>query len=160
MFRKSYFQRVDKQFNIEQKLTSKEIPNLLLPVKFDLVGKNEREVVAEFVNTENPVHIIANQVSNFYSFREAVPNSARFLVASDPDKNKYPEQHSLWYNLYNEKKISKVCRPKRSWHNRRLCHRTWSCSISIKKNDLSINHKFSSTQFAKTLVIRQKMRQQ
>lgn len=106
VFRRSYLKKVYTQFNIEQKLTSKEIPNLLLPVKFDLVGKNEIAVVAEFVNTENPVHIIANQVSNFYSFREAVPNSTRFLVASEPDKNKYPEQHSLWSNLYNEKKLA------------------------------------------------------
>jgi hypothetical protein len=106
-FRKSYLQRMNKQFNVEQKLTSKEIPNLLLPVKFDLVGKNEREVVVEFVNTENFIHVITQQVNNFYSFKEAIPKSERFLVAAEPDKKQYPEQHDIWSNLYKEKKLAK-----------------------------------------------------
>jgi hypothetical protein len=106
LFRKSYFQKVSKQFNIEQKLTSNEIPNLLLPVKFDLVGKNEREVVAEFVNTEKPVSTISHQVNNFYAFKDAVPNSKRFLVSIEPDKKLFPEQHSIWINLFKEKNLA------------------------------------------------------
>lgn len=106
VFRKDYFQRVSKQFNIEQKLTSKEIPNLILPVRFDLVGKNERQVVAEFVNTESLVHTITNQVNNFFAYKEAMPDSKRFLVTSEPNKIQFPEQHNVWSNLRGQNKLA------------------------------------------------------
>lgn len=112
LFRKEYFKRVIKQFNIDVKLTSREIPNLLVPVKFDLVGKNERAVVAEFVNTESTANSIINQFNNFYSFRDAEPNSKRFLVASEPDKKLFPEQHDLWAIFHRKNDLAEYVEQK------------------------------------------------
>jgi hypothetical protein len=111
-FRKNYLKRVRIQFNTEAKLTSKEIPNLLLPVKFDLVGKNERAVVAEFINTENTTHSIINQINNFFAFRDALPNSKRFLVASEPDKKLYPDQHELWDVFHSKNELAEYVEQK------------------------------------------------
>ena len=99
VLKNKFISEVKDYFNTERKLTSNEYPNLIAPIKFDLIGKNEIEVFTQFIDSEKPTHLASNEINTMYSIKDVVPKSKRYIVSSEPEKKRFPEQHRLWSNL-------------------------------------------------------------
>ncbi|HRH02715.1 MAG TPA: hypothetical protein PLN13_06865 [Bacteroidia bacterium] len=95
--------KVRNHFNVEQKITRKEIPQIIVPMKFDLVGMNKKPVFAQFLDLEKQPHAISNEINTLFSVHEQVPKSQKYLVSAEPNKKQFPEQHLLWKGLRNIK---------------------------------------------------------
>lgn len=103
--RSEFLPRVSDYFLTEYDVTPDTFPELLLPVTIDLMGKNERYVIGQFMDLErHPNHI----KSDFFDFRqlsEALPNSTNFLITAEPLKSKWPVQHHFWNEIRNIRNI-------------------------------------------------------
>lgn len=95
------YPRIEKFYSIKKEVTPSIIPNLTMPIKIDIIGKNERPVYAQSVDlTKNNYHI-QNDLSSIIMLNNAYSKEAQaFIISSEPDKeNKM--QHDIWQNLRN-----------------------------------------------------------
>jgi len=92
-----------ERFNYDLTISQADFPNLIVPVKVDMVGKNEKEIFVKSIDLERRTHFISNDVCRFESVKNAIPKSKRFVVSREPLKNEYPKQHIIWKNIRNAK---------------------------------------------------------
>lgn len=90
-----------ERFNYDFEVTQNLFPDLIVPVRIDFVGENERPTFVKLIDLERRKDYIANDVSRFNFVRDAVPQSKRFIVSSEPMKDVFPLQHQIWKNLKN-----------------------------------------------------------
>jgi hypothetical protein len=94
------YERVRGQYNIEREFTSREIPNLAVPLKIDLIGKNEAVVYAQTIDLERPLYNIQNDIGLVATLNEAYQHQAKsFIVSAEPDKALFPKQHQAWESI-------------------------------------------------------------
>ncbi|MCF8247224.1 MAG: hypothetical protein K9J37_14715 [Saprospiraceae bacterium] len=92
-----------ERFNYDVEVTQQLFPNLIVPVKIDLVGENEIPTFVKLVDLERRKNYIANDVTSFNFVRDAIPDSKRFIVSREPLKAIFPQQHQIWNNLRSTK---------------------------------------------------------
>ena len=73
-------------------------PRLILPVKMDLMGKNEKEVFAQSIDMTKTLRSIENGVADLLHINRALPNAKQFIIASEPDKSN-EVNHRVWDNI-------------------------------------------------------------
>lgn len=98
ILRTSFYPKLSNHFNIEKEVSSIEIPKLLLPVKIDLIGKNEHEVFAQSVDLSKPTNHIKNELSNLMFLKQAIRSAKGYVISKEPDKS-FQKQHSIWKNI-------------------------------------------------------------
>lgn len=102
--RASFLPTVKEYFCTEREIDNCDFAKVLMPLTVDLLGKNEIPVFAKFLELErNPNHI----KSDFYDLtqlRSAFRKSYGFVVAYEPRKDRYKEQHLAWQYLRRSKK--------------------------------------------------------
>ena len=98
----NFYSKVQYQFNIEKEFSSKEIPNLPVPLKIDIIGKNERIIYAQSVDLERLPYHIQNDVGIIDTLNQVYGGqAASFIISSEPNKQIYPKQHQTWQNIRN-----------------------------------------------------------
>lgn len=110
VYKPSTFERLESQFqgnlanyfNTHFTLTSQQVPNLLAPVKIDLIGRNGQDVLVRTVDTSSGPEKISNEVSSFYmlvdTYRKNNMPMQDFIIAEEPmRKNK--KQHEIWREI-------------------------------------------------------------
>ncbi len=88
-----------ERFNYDVEVNQHLFPNLIVPVRIDLVGENEIPTFVKLIDLERRKNYIANDVASFNFVRYAVPDSKRFIVSREPLKTTFPQQHQIWSNL-------------------------------------------------------------
>jgi hypothetical protein len=88
-----------ERFNYDFEVNQNLFPDLIVPVKIDLVGENGTPTFIKLIDLERRKDYIANDVSRFNFVRDAVPQSQRFIVSKEPLKATFPVQHQIWENL-------------------------------------------------------------
>ena len=91
-----FIPRVKKYFSIDKELTTNDFPTLLFPVTCDLLGKNERTVISQFLDLERAIYHIKNDYYDIEHIPNAICDGQLFLVSPEPDKKALPSQHSIW----------------------------------------------------------------
>ena len=102
-FKNEFCPRVKSFFNIEQEVTKELLPDLLMPIKVDLIGKNEIPVFAHSIDLERQNYHIQNDISTLLMLNNSFEKSKGFFVSSEPDKKKYSKQHDIWNNIRKSK---------------------------------------------------------
>ena len=97
-----FFPQVKPYYNTEKEVGISEIPNLLMPVNVDMIGKNEVPVFAQLIDFERQhLNFIQQDVSVleflFSAFEGEHPKS--FMIAGEPEKAAYPKAHDAWNSL-------------------------------------------------------------
>jgi hypothetical protein len=92
-------------------VTSNEVPNLLVPVKVDLIGKNGLDVFVQSIDmTAQPTQII-NEISTFLVLKETYKENnlkcQNFVLTQEPSQ-KLRKQHCLWAQLRNSSQFNYV----------------------------------------------------
>jgi len=97
--RTEFFNRVQTFFNIEQEITPENIPGLIMPVKVDLIGKNEIPVYAQAIDLERQNYHIQSDLAVLFMLNKALDNAKGFHISSEPDKKLFPRQHDTWKSI-------------------------------------------------------------
>lgn len=106
LFKREFFPKVKPYFNTDQEITSATIPGLLMPVKVDLIGRNEIPVYAQTIDLERQNYHIQNDIGVLLMLKEALEalsEAKGFIISSEPNKNKFPIQHNIWNSIRNWK---------------------------------------------------------
>lgn len=98
-YRTAFFNRVKSHFNIEQEVTPEIVKGLIMPVKVDLIGKNEIPVYAQTIDLERQNYHIQNDLAVIFMLHKAWVNAKGFHISSEPDKKLFPQQHDTWKSI-------------------------------------------------------------
>jgi len=94
--------KLQEHFNVHYILTTERVPNLVVPVKVDLIGRNGQDVFVRTIDTSGGPEKLANEISTFYvltdTYRKNKVPFQDFLVAEEPDK-KQKKQHNIWQQV-------------------------------------------------------------
>lgn len=95
---------ISRYFNTHFTMTSSQVPNLVAPVKVDLLGKNGQDVLVRTIDTDSGPEKMTNEVSTFYMLvdtyrRNNIP-CQEFVVAEEP-LQKFKPQHDIWREIKN-----------------------------------------------------------
>jgi hypothetical protein len=100
---------IENHFNINYTLTTKHVPNLLVPVKVDLVGRNEMDVLVRTIDMSAQPDRISNEVATFFLLTEAYRDNKipfkNFILATEP-LNKHRKQHDIWQQISESKNFN------------------------------------------------------
>lgn len=101
-FKVSYRNRLVKHFNIDKELTSKQIPNLIAPVRVDLMGMNNIPVYAKAVDFEKRYYNIKEELSEIlflsHAFTFQNKESKAYVLSMEPPQ-KDSDKHRAWKEL-------------------------------------------------------------
>lgn len=97
-FRRDFVPQLSSYYNVNFTVDNTILKNAIIPLKFDLAGKNEHEVFAKSIDLERRKYNVEHDVNAFYPIKDLSPKSKKFIVTAEPDK-KYKIQHQIWENL-------------------------------------------------------------
>ena len=99
--KEEFYPKVKTYYNTDKEITTTEIPNLLMSVNVDIIGKNEIPVFGQIIDFERPVYNIRQDVAVLDFLMDAYGNdeSYSFLIGNEPDKISYPKSHLAWKDL-------------------------------------------------------------
>jgi hypothetical protein len=110
VIKSEFLPKVNTHFNIERELTRNDIPDLLMSVNVDMIGKNEVPVFSQIIDFERNINFIQQDVAVLEflcnAFEKQKPKS--FLVGNEPDKSAYPKSHAAWNDMRNYSKFDFV----------------------------------------------------
>lgn len=97
--RAAFFNAVQPYFNIEQEVTPEIVPGLMMPVKVDLIGKNEIPVYVQTIDLERQNYHIQNDLAVLFMLHKALVKAKGYHVSAEPDKKLFPHQHDTWKSI-------------------------------------------------------------
>jgi hypothetical protein len=98
------YPKIKERVNLNQTITVKEVPNLLVPsVKVNFIGQNDLPVAGHSVDFENTITSISNSISKLISLIKAFDMDDKkgqyYIIGKEPDKKAFAEQHSNWQHI-------------------------------------------------------------
>lgn len=75
-----------------------------MPVKMDLIGKNEREVFAQSIDMSKSFRSIENGIADLLHINRAISDAKQFIISSEPPKS-IEINHRIWNNIRNAKEF-------------------------------------------------------
>jgi hypothetical protein len=112
--KKTLYPRIKHRVNLNQILTTREIPTLLVPsVKVNFIGQNNIPVAGQAVDFEKSTDQITNNVSRLISLIKAFElehenKGQYYIIGKEPDKKNYKEQHDNWQHIKSSSLIEFV----------------------------------------------------
>jgi hypothetical protein len=100
----AFFPRIQNHFTIEKEFSPEENSKLFLPISIDLFGKNERYVMGQFLDLEKNIYHVKNDYFDYHQLTEVYSKSHKFLISSEPNKEKFPQQHYFWNEIRKHRK--------------------------------------------------------
>ncbi|NOX48754.1 MAG: hypothetical protein GXO89_17430 [Chlorobi bacterium] len=85
--------------SINKELTNIDYPALVLPITIDLIGKNERPFISQFFDLERGLYHIKNDYFDLNQIPKIIPDSKKFIISTEPDKNDFIRQHAIWEQI-------------------------------------------------------------
>jgi len=100
----SLYPRIKERVNLNQIITTREIPTLLIPsVKVDFIGQNNLPVAGQGVDFESTTNSISNNISKLISLIKAFDMEDKkgqyYIVGKEPDRKAFPAQHNNWSHI-------------------------------------------------------------
>ncbi len=105
--RKTSFPKVKQYFSINKEIDSLVYPKLLMPIKMDLMGKNDRAVFAQSIDMSRSLRSIENGIADLLHINRAISDSKQFIISSEPSKS-IKINHRIWNNIRNTKEFEYV----------------------------------------------------
>ncbi len=97
-FRQDFIPKLSNYYNLNYTVDNTILKGAIIPLKFDLVGKNEVEVFAKSIDLERRKYNVEHDINAFYPIKDLSRDSKKFIISTEPDK-KYTSQHQIWKNL-------------------------------------------------------------
>ncbi|MCK9639582.1 MAG: hypothetical protein M0R39_06685 [Prolixibacteraceae bacterium] len=105
--KEEFYPKVKDYYNINKDITPIDIPNLLMSVNVDIIGKNEIPVFGQIIDFERQVYNIRQDVAALDFLMDAFDNGkfCSYLIGNEPNKTTFPKSHDAWADLRNWNKI-------------------------------------------------------
>jgi hypothetical protein len=107
MVKDEFYPKVKDYYNINKDISPNDIPNLVMSINIDIIGKNEIPVFGQIIDFERHVYNIRQDVAALDFLMNAF-NAEKFcsyLIGNEPNKATFPKSHDAWVDLRNWKKI-------------------------------------------------------
>ncbi len=101
-FKKTFYPKVSEYFSISKEISSLQYKDLLMPIKVDLMGKNEVEVFANTIDMSKNLRSVELGIANLIHINRALPNAKQFIISSEPSKSN-DVLHRVWNNFREAK---------------------------------------------------------
>ena len=102
---------LQQHFNLEATLSTQAIPQLITPIKIDLIGKNQQTVFAKSINLDTDIHRLESQLAQILLLKDALTQAKEtpkaFLITAEPSKNK-PKNHAIWQQLLHSSSLEYI----------------------------------------------------
>jgi len=109
--KEKYDGKIQSHFLMNHTITFEDVPNLLVPVKVDLLGKNGIDVFVQSIDMTSAHNLVINEVSTFYLLKETYnKNKVKFkdfVLTQEPPKE-LKNQHSIWRQIKDSKEFNYV----------------------------------------------------
>jgi hypothetical protein len=109
--KQNYHEQLTKHFIEDKTISYNEVKGLFVPVKVDLVGKNEKDVFVQSIFMEAKPDTIIQEISTFYLLKDTYKKNNSpmqdFVLAAEPPKEQ-KKQHELWKHLFESKEFNYV----------------------------------------------------
>lgn len=106
-FRRDFVPQLSHYYNVNFTVDNTILKDAIIPLKFDLVGKNDVEVFVKSIDLERRKYNVEHDVNAFYPIKDLSPESKKFIISAEPQK-RYASQHQIWKNLRNSKWLEYV----------------------------------------------------
>lgn len=105
--RTNLYPKIEGKVNLDRRLTSAEIPKLLVPTTINFIGRNEVPVTGQTIEFENKHISIENHIAKYISLVKAFelsnePNGKYFILGKEPDKS-LVDNHKMWSEIRAQK---------------------------------------------------------
>lgn len=102
-----FYPNVKDYYNINKDISPNDIPNLVMSVNIDIIGKNEIPVFGQIIDFERHVYNIRQDVAALDFLMDAFETGkfCSYLIGNEPNKTTFPKSHDAWADLRNWKKI-------------------------------------------------------
>lgn len=98
-----YGEKIKEHYDVQKEVTPDIVPNLINTVRVDFVGKNGIDVYAQTVDMEATPSTVTNHINAFVQLKSTYEENnvpvKDFIIAQEPEKNKFPKQHNIWEQL-------------------------------------------------------------
>lgn len=105
LIKTQYGDKIKEHYDINQEATPDKVPNLITPVRVDFTGRNEIDVYAQTVDMEASFQTVTSHINAFVQLKTTYLENEvpmhDFLIAKEPEKQKFPKQHDIWRQLKN-----------------------------------------------------------
>lgn len=106
------YPKIQKNVNIERKITHTDIDTLIIPVDVSFIGKNGYPVVGKSIDFQIPKYNLESDIGHYISlikaFDEQYNNGKFFMIGQEPSKSDHKVQHNLWTQIRDLKYIDFV----------------------------------------------------
>jgi hypothetical protein len=111
--KKNFYPRIKEHVNLDQVLTTKEIPSLLVPsVKVSFIGQNNIPVAGQGVDFEKSADQITTNISRLITLIKAFEEQNKigqyYIIGREPNKSVYKQQHDNWLHIRNSNLVEFV----------------------------------------------------
>lgn len=98
-----YGDKIKEHYDIQIEVTPEIIPNLINTVRVDFIGRNGIDVYAQTVDMEAKPSSVSNHINAFVQLKSTYEENnvpiKDFIIAQEPEKQKFPKQHNIWEQL-------------------------------------------------------------
>jgi hypothetical protein len=91
-----FLPKIRNFYSVEKEMTPLDFPNLILPVTIDFMGMNDEYVIGQFFELEKSINFIKSDYFDYQQIKETIQPGKRFIISSEPEKIRYPQQHYFW----------------------------------------------------------------
>lgn len=103
--------RTERKVNWHFDVTDQYIPDLLIPVTADFIGKNGHYVSGSFIDFNKKKSSLVNEVAKQFELIRPIKNNDRhskcFVLSMEPPKT-MQEEHKIWMNVYTSDLIDYI----------------------------------------------------
>jgi len=101
------YPKIEGRVNLDRRLTSIEIPELLFPTTINFIGRNEVPVTGQTIEFEKQHVSIENHIAKYISLIKAFelgnePNGKYFILGKEPEKS-LRDNHKMWTEIKSHK---------------------------------------------------------
>lgn len=98
-----YGNKIKEHYDIQKEVTPEIVPNLINTVRVDFIGRNGIDVYAQTVDMEASPSSVSNHINAFVQLKSTYEENnlpiKDFIIAEEPEKQKFPKQHNIWKQL-------------------------------------------------------------
>lgn len=111
-FKLSFFKRVEKRANVSIELNADKLDFVLFPITVDMIGRNDRPVLSQFIDFEANLAALRSQISNYTNlikpFELAEKKEGKFFIVADEPSKNAGSQHLVWEHLQDSPLIREI----------------------------------------------------
>ena len=99
------YPKIEKRVNLDTEIKLDDYPFLLVQMQLNFIGKSDIPITGFAANFHKPKQYLHNDISRYVTFMKSFEINKtpgkHFLIANEPDKHLFKDQHTSWKHLFD-----------------------------------------------------------